>query len=99
MNISGSFFLPGKFRLIKLVSYLCDEYCRDCLVECRAIHVDGGAHWQQEVGDPGVDLVRLLHDFHRQRKRCLLNCGVSVLSKLFYINGALSAVDGATDPG
>lgn len=33
---------------------------RHCLIECCAIHVDSGAHWEDEAGDPLVYAVVLL---------------------------------------
>lgn len=43
-----------------IVIQLGDEDCRHCLIECCAVHVNGGSHWEDEASDPLVDAIVLL---------------------------------------
>lgn len=47
-------------RIQSIVIQLSDEDGSHRLVECCAIHVNGGTHWEDEAGDPLVDAIVLL---------------------------------------
>ena len=54
--------MTNRFHLRLEIGHLRDEDGRDGQVEGRAVFVDGGAHGQNEAGDPRVDVVLSLCD-------------------------------------